>query len=140
MANLTRYSPLDEAFDDLFKGFFVRPMSFEAAPQVQIRMDVKEEDKAYVVQAEIPGVTKEDINVTIDGNQVAISAEVKRQKEEKQGEKLVRSERYYGKVYRAFTLAQDVDEAGAQAKYDNGVLELRLPKKAAANAKRLTVQ
>ncbi|HZP93620.1 MAG TPA: Hsp20/alpha crystallin family protein [Burkholderiales bacterium] len=140
MANLTRYSPLDEAFDDLFKGFFVRPMTFEPAPQVQIRMDVKEEDKAYVVQAEIPGVKKEDINVTIDGNQVAISAEVKRQKEEKQGEKVLRSERYYGKVYRAFTLAQDVDEAGAQAKYDNGVLELRLPKKAAANAKRLAVQ
>ena len=56
---------------------------------------------------------KEDIHVTIDGNQVAISAEVKREKEEKQGEKVLRTERYYGKVYRAFSLAQDVDEESA---------------------------
>jgi len=141
MASLARYSyPLDETFDDLFKGFFVRPMTFENQPQAQFRVDVKEDDGAYVVQAEIPGVKKEDINVTINGNQVAISAEVKREREEKQGEKLLRSERYQGKVYRAFSLAQDVDEASAQAKYNDGVLELRLPKKAAVTAKKLSIQ
>ena len=53
---------------------------------------------------------------------------------------MLRSERYYGKVSRAFTLGQDVDEASAQAKYDNGVLELRLPKQVAAKAKRLTIE
>jgi HSP20 family protein len=127
-------------FDDLFKGFFVRPMAFENQPQVQIRMDVKEDDGAYVVHAEIPGVKKEDINVTIDGNQVAISAEIKRGREEKQGEKVLRSERYYGKVYRAFSLAQDVDEASAKANYDGGVLELRLPKKAVTSARKLAIQ
>ena len=83
---------------------------------------------------------KEDIQVSIDGNQVAISAEVKRQKEEKQGEKILRTERHYGKVYRAFALAQDVDQEQAQAKYENGVLELTLPKKAAASTRTLTVQ
>ncbi len=144
MANVTRYNPFDEAFDDLFKGFFVRPMAFEGPLQtqgaVQLRIDVKEDDKAYVVHAEIPGVKRDDINVTIDGNQVAISAEVKRQKEEKQGEKLLRSERYYGKVYRAFSLAQEVDEAGAQARYADGVLELTLPKKAVVTARRLAIQ
>lgn len=142
MANLTRYNPFDETFDDLFKGFFVRPMSLEgqAPAPVQVRMDVKEDDKAYVVHAEIPGVKREDINVTIDGNQVAISAEVKREKEEKQGEKLLHTERYYGKVYRAFTLAQDVDDASAQARYNEGVLELTLPKKATVSAKRLSIQ
>jgi HSP20 family protein len=141
MANLARYSyPLDETFDDLFKGFFVRPMTFENQGQVQFRIDVKEDDGAYIVQAEIPGVKKEDINVTINGNQVAISTEVKREREDKQGEKVLRSERYYGKVYRAFSLAQDVDEASAQAKYNEGVLELRLPKKAAVTAKKLSIQ
>ncbi len=141
MANLARYSyPLDETFDDLFKGFFVRPMTFENQGQAQFRIDVKEDDGAYVVQAEIPGVRKEDINVTINGNQVAISTEVKREREDKQGEKVLRSERYYGKVYRALNLAQDVDEASAKAKYNEGVLELRLPKKAAVTAKKLSIQ
>lgn len=141
MATLTRYTPFRDPFDDLFKGFFVRPASFDAAtPAAQFRMDVTEEDGAYVVHAEIPGVKKEDINVTIDGNQVAISAEVKQQKQEKQGEKVLRSERYYGKVYRAFSLAQDVDEASAQAKYNDGVLELRLPKKAVVSARKLSIQ
>lgn len=141
MANMIRYnSPFDETFDDLFKGFFVRPMAFENQPQVQVRMDVKEEDGAYIVQAEIPGVKKDDINVTINGNQVAITAEVKREREDKEGEKVLRSERYYGKVYRAFSLAQDVDEASAQAKYNEGVLELRLPKKAVVSAKKLSIQ
>ena len=139
MANLTRYNPVDDAFDDLFRGFFMRPVRMEGMPDMQIKMDVKEDDKSYTVHAEIPGVKKEDIHVTIDGNQVAISAEVKNEKEVKEGEKVLRSERYYGKVSRAFTLGQDVDEATAQAKYSDGVLELTLPKKAAAKTKRLTI-
>lgn len=141
MASLARNSyPLDETFDNLFKGFFVRPMAVENQPQAQFRIDVKEDDGAYVVQAEIPGVKKEDINVTINGNQVTISAEVKREREDRQGEKVLRSERYYGKVYRGFSLAQDVDEASAQAKYNEGVLELRLPKKAAVSARKISIQ
>ena len=140
MANILRYSPADDAFDDLFRGFFMRPVRFEGQQEVQVKVDVSEGEKAYTVHAEIPGVKKEDIHVTIDGNQVAISAEVKNEKEVKEGEKVLRSERYYGKVSRAFTLAQDVDEAAAQAKYDNGVLELRLPKRVTAKTKKLTIQ
>lgn len=140
MANIQRYDPLGD-LEDLFQGFFVRPMSLETGrTSAQFKMDVKEDEKAYTVHAEIPGVKKEDIHVTIEGNQVAIAAEVKREKEEKQGEKLLRSERYYGKVYRAFSLAQDVDEAGASAKYNDGVLELTLPKKAAVAGKKLAIQ
>lgn len=138
MGNITRYDPFGD-LDDLFKGFFVRPMVFEGDRPAQIKMDVKEEDKAYLVQAELPGVKKEEIQVTIDGNQVAISAEVKRGKEEKQGEKVLRSERYYGKVYRAFSLGQDVDEGAAQARYEGGVLELKLPKKSATATKKLII-
>jgi HSP20 family protein len=141
MVSITRYSPFDEAFDDLFRGFFVRPVSYEApAGAAQFRVDVSEDEKAYQIRAEIPGVKKEDISVTIDGDTVAISAEVKNEKDVKNGERVLRSERHYGKVYRAFTLGQAVDEAGANAKYANGVLELTLPKKAAVQAKRITIQ
>lgn len=140
MANILRYKPADDAFDDLFRGFFMRPVRFEGQPDVRIKMDVSEDDKAYTVHAEIPGVKKEDIHVSIEGNQVAISAEIKDEKDVKEGEKVLRSERYYGKTSRAFTLAQDVDETAAQAKYNNGVLELTLPKKAVTKAKRLTIE
>ena len=141
MANITRYSPFDEAFDDLFRGFFVRPVSYEApAGAAQFRVDVSENEKSYTLRAEIPGVKKEDINVSIDGDTVAISAEVKNEKDVRNGERLLRAERYCGKVYRAFTLGQAVEEAGTQAKYADGVLELTLPKKAAVQAKRIAIQ
>ena len=141
MANITRYSPFDEAFDDLFRGFFVRPVSYEApASAARFRVDVSENEKSYTLRAEIPGVKKEDINVSIDGDTVAISAEVKNEKDVRNGERLLRAERYYGKVYRAFTLGQAVEEAGTHAKYADGVLELTLPKKAAVQAKRVTIQ
>ena len=140
MANITRF---DEAFDDLLRGFFVRPVSFEGGAHtapVQFRVDVSEDEKAYTIRAEIPGVKKEDINISIDGDQVAISAEVKNEKDVKDGERVLRSERYYGKVYRAFALGQPVDDAAAAAKYQDGILELTLPKKAATQAKRIEIQ
>jgi HSP20 family protein len=141
MANVVQYSPFEDAFDDLFRGFMVRPFGFERdQTPLQMKMDVSENDNAYLVKAELPGVKKDEINVTINGNQVAITAEVKKEKEAKNGEKELRAERYYGKVYRAFTLVQEVDEASAQAKYSDGILELTLPKKAAAQAKKLAIQ
>ncbi|MFA5171694.1 MAG: Hsp20/alpha crystallin family protein [Sulfuriferula sp.] len=143
MANLTPYDPFDltlEPFDNLFRGF-IQPVRFDNQPQqLHIKMDVKETDKAYTVHAEIPGVKKEDIHVSIDGKQVSISCEVKKEKEEKAGEKVLRSERYHGKLYRSFTLSQDVDEASSVAKYTDGVLDLTLPKKKADTAKKLTIQ
>ncbi len=137
MSNLIRRDPLD----DLFRGFFVRPVEFESQAEAPVvKIDVKEQEKGYLVHAEIPGVKKEDIHVTIEGNQVSISAEVKKEKEEKEGDKVLRSERYYGKVYRSFSLGQDVDEATSVAKYNDGVLDLTLPKKATSSAKKLAVQ
>jgi HSP20 family protein len=142
MTNITRFDPFDitlEPFDDLMKGFF-RPVRFEGQPQqMQIKMDVKDNDKAYTIHADIPGVKKEDIHVSIDGNQVSISAEVKKEKEEKEGEKVLRSERYYGTISRSFSLGSDIDDSAAEAKYADGVLELMLPKKATNAAKQLTV-
>lgn len=142
MANLTRFDPFHIAgfdpLEDVFKGFF-RPARMEGLPDVQIKMDVNEDDRAYTVHAEIPGVKKEDIQVTIDGNQVSISAETRQEKEVKEGSKLVHSERYYGTVMRTFSLANEVDEGASEAKYADGVLELVLPKKATTSAKKLAI-
>ncbi len=143
MSNIVRRDPfaMDDLFDDLMKGYWVRPMHWpkEMPNMESIRMDVKEDEKAYTVHAEMPGVKKEDIHVTIEGNTVSISAEVKKASEEKAGEKVLRSERYYGKVSRSFGLGQEVDEASASAKFNDGVLELVLPKKATEAAKKLTI-
>ena len=147
MANITRFDPFEELasfrplanFDDLFKGFGVRPWA-EAQFEPRIKVDVSESEAAYGVKAEIPGVKKEDIHVAIEGNQVSIEAEVKKEKEEKKGETTVRSERYYGKQSRSFTLGSDIDAATAEAKYADGVLELKLPKKAYGSTKELKIQ
>lgn len=136
MNHLTRLDP----FDDLFRGFFVRPVDMGNPPQQpSIRMDVKEEADAYKVHAELPGVKKEDIHVTIDGSQVSIAAEVRQEKEVKEGERVLRAERYFGKVARSFQLAQEIDDGQAVAKFSDGVLELTLPKRAATASKRLTI-
>jgi len=137
MSTLTRYDP----FDDLFRGFFVRPIDMGKGMEApDIKLDVKEQDKAYVVHAEMPGIKKEDIHVSIDGPVVSISAERKEEKEVKEGERVLRSERYFGKVSRSFNLGQDVDDAAAKAKFADGVLELTLPKKAIAQTKRLLIE
>jgi HSP20 family protein len=138
MANIVTRDP----FEDLLRGFFVRPVGFGnvTAEAPQMRVDVKEDDTTYLVNAELPGVTKDDIHVNIDGPVLSISAERKQEKEVKEGEKVLRTERYFGKVSRSFQLGQEVDEARATAKFKDGVLELRLPKKAATPARRLTIE
>ena len=142
MANVTRFEPLNDLVDDLFKGFFVRPMVYEGAPSAlpRVKLDVTESNGGYVVFAELPGIRKEDINVSIDGAQVTLAGEVKREKEVKDGGRVIHTERAYGKVQRSFTLPQEIDDAKAEAKFADGVLELTLPKKAAAARKSVTIQ
>ena len=141
MQNLISYDPrTDTGFDELFRGFF-KPVRLEGAPgPVTIKMDVIETENGYLVHSELPGVKKEDIDVAIEGNQVTITAEVKREWEKKDGDRLLRSERYFGNVYRSFTLPAELDEAACEAKYDNGVLQLKLVKKAVAPGKRLAIR
>jgi HSP20 family protein len=141
MLNITRFNPLEDTFENLFRGLPVWIPSPErrTATPAQFRMDVTENDKEYQVLAEMPGVKKEDISITINGNEVAVSAEVKHEKIVKNGDTVLCAERYYGTIKRQFSLGQEVDEASAQAKYNDGVLELTLPKKTAAAAKRLAV-
>jgi HSP20 family protein len=141
MANLLRNDPYEDVFDNLLRGFFVRPVvgeSTTAAPRLKV--EVAEQNGAFKVVAEIPGAKKEDIQVAINGDQVSITAEIRKEREAKEGERVIHSERYYGKVARAFQLGAELDESKAQAKYTDGVLELTLPKKVAASARRLTIQ
>jgi len=140
MTALQVYGPFaDAGFEDFVRGFFkpLRQVREGAAP---IKVDVVEKDGSYVVKAELPGVRKDDIQVTIEGNQVTIAAEVKREAEQKDGERLVRSERYFGAVYRSFVLPVEIDESASNAKYEDGVLELTLNKRAETAAKKLTIQ
>ena len=148
MNRVSVYDPFAEAFPSLFRGFFQPTTAGRDA--IDIRMDVTETSKEYVVHAEMPGVSKDDIQVQIDGNQVRIAAEVKRVTDVKpenvsdtkgsaDASRVLRSERYYGAVSRSFALASDIDEERASARFENGVLTLTLPKKAATSARRLAI-
>jgi len=138
MANITRYTPFDNLFDDLGKGFWLKPVSLPGGGELKMKLEVKEDDKAYTVHAEVPGVKKENIQVEVHGDQVSIRAEVKQEKEEKEGGKVIHSERSYGMVGRSFTLPTEVDDKATVAKYQDGMLELTLPKR--AGGKRISVQ
>jgi HSP20 family protein len=140
MTNLVRFEPLfTEPFDDLFRRM-LKPVrwEFEGLPK-DIKVDVRETDTAYTVKADLPGVRKDDVKVEIDGNVVTISAESREEKDVKEEGKLVRSERYYGALYRSFSLGHDVDESAATAKFTDGTLELVLPKKATSAVKTLAI-
>ena len=134
-------SLLDEFFKDVAPGFYVRPLHGDGLPSpAQIKVDVKESDGGYTVHAEVPGVAKEDIHVSLEGNVVSLRAEVRQHDEKREGEKVLRSERYFGSVARSFQLPADVNAAQAKAKYDNGVLTLTLPKKVNKAAQRLNIE
>lgn len=139
-AELARFDPFAD-----FEGLFALPRPArrwlpDLPAEPAIKLDVSEDEKAFHVKAELPGVKKEDIAVEIDGNQVSLTAEVKRETEKKEGEKVVHSERYYGRQYRSFTLGKDIARDKAQAKFENGILELTLPKNGATPAQRVPVK
>jgi HSP20 family protein len=129
MASMQRFNPIDELFNEFSKGFFVRPFAKPEGGEPKMKIDVREDANAYTVRAEIPGVRKEDIQVHVEGNGVTLRAEVKEENEQKDGERVIHSERAYGMVSRSFTLPGEVDPAGAKAQYRDGVLNLMLPKK-----------
>jgi HSP20 family protein len=138
MTRLSLYDPFAEVFPELFRGLVPSARSPERTA-LELRVDVKESPNAYTVSAEIPGIPKEDIHVEIEGNRVSISGEIKRESEKKEGEQVLRTERYYGAVSRSFALANEIDEAKAEAKYEHGVLTLTLPKKAVAGGRKLAI-
>ncbi|KDB08227.1 heat shock protein Hsp20 [Burkholderia sp. lig30] len=143
MSNLSRYDPFSiEPVSDLFQGLF-RPLrgmaGAEESQLASMKIDVTENETAYTVKAEMPGVDKKDIDIRIDGSTVSISAKVERNEEQKEGERVIRRERYSGAFSRSFTLATDIDDAAATAQYQDGVLSLTLPKKSRAEQTRVTI-
>ena len=144
MRTLTRWNPLRDVmrydpFMELAPLWKEVPMGAMPEPEPMMRTDVKQTPTGYVLKAELPGVAKEDVAVSIDGNTVSITAEAKREKEEKEGEKVLRSERYYGSVARTMTLPEDIDLDRAAAVFENGVLTLTLPKSPGGEARKLPI-
>ncbi|MBB3176796.1 Hsp20/alpha crystallin family protein [Variovorax sp. Sphag1AA] len=142
MSNLRLLDPVfGNDFETALRRFF-SPTVFEGEPApLKMRIDVTENEKAFNVKADIPGVKKEDISIKVDGNTVSIDAEAKSEKETRgDGDKVLRSERYYGSISRTFSLGQDVDDTKVQAKYADGVLTLELPKRAPAPASKIVIQ
>jgi HSP20 family protein len=141
MNELRQYDPFSlEPLEEGLRGL-LRPWKFgtmEAVPT--IKLDVSEQDTGYAVKAEIPGVRKDDIDIRVEGNRVTISAEVKSEKEDKEGGRILRRERQQGFASRSFTLGCAVDEDKVDAFYKDGVLELKLPKKAGKDTKRIAIK
>jgi HSP20 family protein len=146
MANaLTRRDPFGSLFDELFTDFFARGgvpalRSGELPSTTRARMDVIDKNDRFEVLVDLPGVKKDDIQVTIEGSRVAITAESKSEKEEKDGDRVLHSERFATSYARTFELPAEVTEQGAEANFENGVLKLALPKRATVTSKRLSVK
>ncbi len=151
--NLVRSSPFGElsrfdpfrsdpmrTIEDWMREFSMLPAMRGLETEPSIRLDVQETDSAYLVKADVPGVKKEDIRVGVEGNTVTIEAESAEEKEEKQAGKVVRRERFFGQQYRSFSLPQEIDDQGAEAHYENGVLSLSLPKKSSGGSKTLSIK
>ncbi len=134
-------SIFDSLFNDTAPGFFVRPLHGEGLPDAgQIKIDVSEKDDAFIVTAEVPGVAKEDIDVSVEDAVVTIHAEIKQHDAHKEAGKILRSERYYGSVSRSFRLPGSVQASAANATYENGVLKLSLPKQKGGQGTKLAIE
>lgn len=127
--------------DNVFEGFF-RPYaatSGDAGGSLVPAIDLHEDDKAYTVRAEIPGVKKEDIDITVLDGVLTINAESRYEHEEKEEGRIIRQERRYGKYVRTIRLGKDVNENNVKANYKDGVLELELPKVEEVKPKKIAI-
>lgn len=142
MSNLvTRNSIFDNFFDEMAPSFLMRPLHGDALPSPsQIKIDVNEKEDTFYVNAEIPGVAKEDIDLSITGDIISISAEIEQKDERKEGNRILRSERYFGSVSRSFQLPDRVKVDAAEASYENGILRLVLPKETGSERKKLEIK
>lgn len=146
MALPTRWNPLRPTrlldpfvdLEDLIQGLGARSLTHGYDKTLEMRMDVQEDDKAYRITVDVPGVKKEDIDVSVEGNQLTITAEVKREQARETAKDLL-SERFYGKAFRSFSLPNEVDSSKSEARYDGGVLSLTLPKKGDTQSRHLAI-
>lgn len=117
---------LDSFFNDDFPSFRLLPET--RMNPGEIAVDITENDAGYTVKADFPGINKDDIDISVDNNVLTISAEHKDEAEEKEGERVIRQERRFGKYSRSFNLGKNIDEGKIKAEFDNGVLTLTIPK------------
>ncbi len=140
-AAAARARHFDRMFDDAFDHLFAQP-STDSAPVRRPAIDVSESDAAYVVTLDVPGVTREDVKVSIDGRRVSIVAEARSAEAAasetaaaqapetaKPAERTILRERAVASYARSFTLQAEIDQGSSQAKLDNGVLTLTLAKR-----------
>lgn len=139
MANLSLFDPMTNQISRLFHNLAPRDWPFDKELSGGMKIDLSEDDRQYIVRADLPGVKKEDIFVEVDGNRVAIRAHTESVKEERKGETVIHSERHEGRIYRSFSLDCGIDQAHAEAAFKNGVLELKLPKKSDGGHKTLKI-
>ena len=133
-----RRSLIDELFGDINPGFFIRPLHGDALPS-KIKMEVKEDKENYTVVAELPGLKKEDIHVSVDQKILTISAEIQQEDKKTEYEQVIHSERYYGQISRSIELPTEIELSRAEAKYEQGILFMQLPKKTESSTHRLTI-
>ena len=128
-------------FDDLMGGWFRSPAVLRREETAKMpAIDVSENEGAYLVKAELPGVAREDLNVTINNRVLTINAERKEEKKDEKDGRVIRQERYYGKFVRSLRLGSDIDEGRIEAEYENGVLNLSLPKTAEVKPRKVDVK
>jgi HSP20 family protein len=145
MTPLARRELLGPVFDEFFNDIFALPAwvpaarSGDASLMGRARMDVIDKGERFEVKVDLPGAKKEDIEVSVEGNRVSICAKMKEEKEVKEGDRVLHSERSFTSYARTFELPVEVSDAGSEAAYENGVLTLTLPKRASTTTKRLTV-
>jgi len=134
-----RWGSWDNDLDRVLQNFLSPRWIEEAAGDLAFPLDVVERENEFVINAEIPGAKKEDISVTLENGVLTVSAEVKGESVEKDGDRVVRQERRYGKYVRSLRLGTQVDEKNIKAQYKDGVLQLTLPKAESVKPKKINV-
>ncbi|HKQ31516.1 MAG TPA: Hsp20/alpha crystallin family protein [Burkholderiales bacterium] len=135
-----RWGSWDNDLDRVLQSFLTPGRWIEeAAGDLAFPLDVVERENEFVITSEIPGAKKEDISVTLENGVLTVSAEVKDESVEKQGDRVVRQERRYGKYVRSLRLGTQVDEKSIKAQYKDGVLQLTLPKAESVKPKKINV-
>jgi HSP20 family protein len=135
------YAPFSGLVENLLEEFLTPQNSAaQSAGNFSPRIEVRENDQGYVVEADLPGVTKDNLKVSVEGQRIMIEAEVRRTSESKDGESIIHSERVVRKYTRSLELTHDVDDALTVAKLEHGVLTLNLPKKQASQSRLITIQ
>ena len=129
----SRTSLFDDLFHDMASGFYIRPLHGDPLPS-QIKLDLRESGDDYLLQAELPGVAKEDIHVDVHGKLVTLKAEIRQHDSQNKEDRALRNERYYGSVSRTVELPVEVAPDKVSARFDNGILTLQLPKQAVTPA------